>query len=147
MHFTSSHLGPVEFEEQQVIEFPAGVPAFENCRRFKLFHQADSTHPQIYWLQSLDRPELLFNLTDPAHLGVRYAFDLSANEADQLQLSQPEDALVMVMVYKDDEAAAPGPAALAALRANLCNPLLINVSRRRALQKTGLSCDIVFGNP
>ncbi len=142
MQFNTALLGTVEVDESQVITFPAGLPAFENCTRFKLFHEVDK-NPRVFWLQSLDQPDVLFSVVDPAQFGLRYEFQLNDAEVDALQLARPEDAAVVLIVYKEDQAN-DNPPALSPLKVNTRNPLVINVATQRALQKTGLVCDITF---
>lgn len=146
MLFNTLLLGPIEIDEAHTLEFPAGIPAFEDCTRFQLFHDADSDEPRVFWLQSLDRPDLLFSLTDPALLGLRYELELSDAEVASLRLADPADAVVLLMVYRDGEAGDGQHPALAHLRANLLGPLVLNLREKRGLQKTGLQCDILVHN-
>ena len=64
MLFTTGLLGKVEVDESRVIEFPDGIPGFDNCTRFNLFHDAEQNAPQVFWMQSLDDPDLLFKRSD-----------------------------------------------------------------------------------
>lgn len=145
MLFNSSLLGQVEVDENTIITFEAGLPAFENCTRFKLFHEADSDSPSVFWMQSLDNPDVLFSVTDPQKLGIRYEIELNQDEVAALALSRQEDAAILLTIYRElpDDEANP---ALSQLRANVRNPLIINLATQKALQKTGLACDIVFHN-
>ncbi|MCQ4145100.1 flagellar assembly protein FliW [Vogesella sp. AC12] len=145
MLFNSSLLGQVEVDENTIITFEAGLPAFENCTRFKLFHEADSNNPSVFWMQSLDNPDVLFSVTDPQKLGIRYEIELSQDEVAALALSRQEDAAILLTIYRELPSDEANPA-LSQLRANVRNPLIINLATQKALQKTGLACDIVFHN-
>lgn len=145
MLFNSSLLGQVEVDENTIITFEAGLPAFENCTRFKLFHEADSNSPSVFWMQSLDNPDVLFSVTDPQKLGIRYEIELSQDEVAALVLSRQEDAAILLTIYRELPSDEANPA-LSQLRANVRNPLIINLATQKALQKTGLACDIVFHN-
>jgi len=145
MLFNSSLLGQVEVDENTIITFEAGLPAFENCTRFKLFHEADSNNPSVFWMQSLDNPDVLFSVTDPQRLGIRYEIELSQDEVAALALSRQEDAAILLTIYRELPSDEANPA-LSQLRANVRNPLIINLATQKALQKTGLACDIVFHN-
>jgi flagellar assembly factor FliW len=146
MLFTTSLLGNVEVDESNVIEFPQGLPGFENCTRFKLFHDATSATPQVFWMQSLDDADLLFSVTEPERLGLRYELDLSDQDVALLQLTRAEDALIVVMVYKEDQAGDELHPLLSPIKANVRNPLVLNLATRLGLQKTNLSCEIVLHN-
>lgn len=145
MLFNSSLLGQVEVDENTIITFEAGLPAFENCTRFKLFHEADSNNPSVFWMQSLDNPDVLFSVTDPQKLGIRYEIELNQDEVAALALSRQEDAAILLTIYRELPVDEANPA-LSQLRANVRNPLIINLATQKALQKTGLACDIVFHN-
>ncbi len=146
MHFESSLLGTIEFDDRSALTFVADLAGLEGCRRFQLCHDAgvEPNAPRVWWLQSLDQPDLTFSVTDPANLGVRYVLELSDEQAAALKLQRAEDAVVLVMVYKDVLAAAHP--ALAPLKANLVAPLVIDPVARTALQLTGLKADVCFSN-
>lgn len=145
MLFNSSLLGEVDVDENTIITFAHGLPAFENCTRFKLFHDADRNNPRVYWLQSLDNPDVLFSVTDPCRLGIRYEVLLSDEEIATLALARPEDAMVLLIVYRELDSQETNPV-LAQLRANVRSPLIINLTTLRGMQKPNLECDIVFRN-
>ncbi|MTD33768.1 flagellar assembly protein FliW [Paludibacterium denitrificans] len=144
MRFDSSLLGNVDIDESTIITFPQGIPALENCTRFKLFHNESQTEPDLYWLQSPDDADVTFSLTNPLKLGVRYEIDLNDDETALLELQTPEPAVILVMLYK--EPSEDGQVLLGSLRANIRNPLVINTVTRKGLQKTGLNCDILLHN-
>ena len=145
MLFNTSLLGAVEVDENAIITFDAGLPAFEHCTRFKLFHDADRATPRVYWMQSLDDADVLFSVTDPGHLGIRYEVQLSDAEIATLQLEKPEHAAVLLIVYRERDENEAHPL-LAQLRANVRNPLIVNLVSQKGLQKQQLNCDIVFHN-
>jgi flagellar assembly factor FliW len=99
----------------------------------------------VYWLQSLDNPDVLFSVTDPGRLGIRYEVLLSDDEIASLALARPEDAMVLLIVYREVDSKETNPL-LAQLRANVRSPLIINLASLRGMQKLNLECDIVFRN-
>lgn len=143
MKIESQVFGTVDIPDDKVIEFPAGLPGFEECKQFALVHEHDSTS-SLFLLQSLDNPAAVFSITGPDSLGVNYEFGLSDDEAEQLELTNPADAFVAVIVRKDEGEA--GNPATAGMRANFMAPLVINVSSRRGIQKviTRLGCDVTL---
>lgn len=148
MLFNSSQLGTVEVDESTIINFAQGIPALENCTQFKLFHNADSDTPSVFWMQSLDDAGITLSVTHPSQLGVRYEVELSDEEVSRLALSTPEDAVILVLLYQEqqEQPASESHPALGELKANIRNPLIINLASRQGLQKTGLSCDILLHN-
>lgn len=147
MEFKSSVLGTVEFDENTVITFAAGLPAFESCTRFKFFHE-DKENPRIFWMQSLDNPDVSFNVVPADQFQLNYQIQLSDEEVAALSLASSEDAAILLMVYKESENEEEKlhPALNSNLRINMRNPLVVNLKERKALQKVGLECDVVFHN-
>lgn len=141
MKIESQVFGTVDIADEKVIEFPGGLPGFEDRTRFALLHNEDAG-ATLFQLQSVDDPELVFSVTGPENLGVNYQFDLSADETALLALERPEDAAIAVIVRKGD---GDSPES-AGLRANFMAPLVINVSARRGLQKVinRIACDVTL---
>lgn len=125
MKIDSPRFGTLEVEPSKVIEFPHGLPGFEDCRRFTLFHP-EGEDPKYFILQSLDEPAVAFHLADPARFGFSYEIVLSDEEAAALQLTDPAQMAVAVILTKADDA---GP-----VNANLNAPLVLNLAARRGLQ-------------
>ncbi|PTU70834.1 flagellar assembly protein FliW [Chromobacterium haemolyticum] len=143
MLFQSRQLGQVDIDESTVITFPRGIPALENCTRFKLFHNATQAQPQVFWLQSLDDPGVIFSITTPEALDIRYEIELDDTEVSELKLQQPQDVAILLMLSNQANEQHP---ALSTMKANIRNPLVINLQSRTGLQKVGLQCDILLHN-
>lgn len=62
-HCQSRYFGPVEYNEESVLVFPDGIPAFEQERRFLAIRQP--LNEPLVFLQSLANPDLSF-VTLPA---------------------------------------------------------------------------------
>jgi reactive intermediate/imine deaminase len=132
MKIDSPRFGSLEISPDRIIEFPAGLAGFENLRRFSVFHPTgdvanEPSLPNYFILQSVDDPDVAFHIADPARLGFDYQIELSDEEVAVIDLADPADAVVAVMLIKDPDATAP-------LRAGLYAPLVINTRGRRALQ-------------
>lgn len=125
MKIDSPRFGSIDIEPSRIIEFPLGLAGFENCRRFTLFHP-EAENPRYFILQSLDDELVAFHIADPSTFGFNYEIKLSDEEAAALELVDPADAAVVVILAKD-EGSEP-------LRANLNAPLVINLQSRRGLQ-------------
>ncbi|MCP6675143.1 flagellar assembly protein FliW, partial [Klebsiella pneumoniae] len=89
----------------------------------------------------LDDPGITCSLAQPERLGVRFQIELSDEEVAQLQLQEPQDAAILLMLYRPLDQQRESHPALGALQANLCNPQVIGLSSRRGIQKTGLKID------
>ena len=118
--------GEQPIDPETLIHFPEGIAGFEDCTRFKLFHE-EGGEGIVHWLQSADREDLSLSVADPAQLGINYDFALDDREAGLLELEAPEDALVLIVLYREPEQAGIGGAVGA--------PLVVNVKARKGLQK------------
>jgi flagellar assembly factor FliW len=131
MKFTLKRFGgeTFEFDEKSVITFPAGLPGFETCKRFKLINAIDK--PTFFFLQSLDNPAVLFSLGDPALLNLSYEVTLSDAEQKLLESAPGDELALVVIIYKDDKTGSkPEP-----VKANMFAPIILNISKRRGIQK------------
>ena len=140
MKFTLPRFGSeeVEIDPDTIIEFPVGIPGFEDCHHFKLFHR-EGTNPSVFWLQSLDDPGLVFSLADPDLLKLSYELTLDDDEQRILRFS-PEDELqiAVILMPQTEEGGTPRVGA----RANMQAPIAINVTKRFALQKPLVDAEI-----
>ncbi|MFA5531959.1 MAG: flagellar assembly protein FliW, partial [Thiohalomonadaceae bacterium] len=67
MQITTRFFGRQEISEEQIITFPRGLAGFEQCKRFKLFHEEGK--PSVFWLQSVDAADVTFSVAGPELLG------------------------------------------------------------------------------
>ncbi len=143
MKIDSPSFGSLEVENNKIIEFPLGLPGFEDCKHFTLLE--GNTAPQsVAYLQSVDQPELAFSVTTPDLLGLHYEFELSDEEIGLLKAERPEDLAVMV-ILREDKAESRRANDLP-FKANLTAPLILNARSRRGLQKViaRLGCEVTL---
>ena len=135
---SSNPVTPLDIAPEQVIQFPEGLPGFEDLHRFGLFDQG--TDAVLFTLQSLDDPAVAFTVADPAVFGFRYDLPVGDAEKAALSLEADDEIAVAVMIFKADGAAGQG------VNANLAAPLLINVRNHVAVQRTipRLSVDVTL---
>ena len=138
MNIDNPHAGSLDVAPDRVIEFPEGLAGFEEFRRFSLFHPEtpEGETPRYFILQSMDDPAVAFNIADPALFGFNYEINLSDPESAALDLVDPSEAAVVVILVKDGES----------VRANLKAPLVLNVRARRGIQHvfTGLDYQVAL---
>ncbi|MBS0344878.1 MAG: flagellar assembly protein FliW [Proteobacteria bacterium] len=128
MKITSPVIGEIEVSSDRIIEFPNGLPGFETARQFTLLHPEGNDAPNIFVLQGVDNPEVTFTVTTPDVLGLNYEFALTDDEIAALQLGNPDDVSVLLIVRNND-------ADTAAPQVNVMGPLVVNTASRRAIQK------------
>lgn len=113
----------VDVAEDALLEFPEGLPGFEEQTLFALIE--DEAHPPLRWLQSVQEPSVRFLVVDPTLILPEYQFDINEQDSAALKL-QPTDLpeFVCVLVVPDD---------FQATTANLKAPVVMN--RRARLGK------------
>jgi flagellar assembly factor FliW len=128
-NLVSKYFGELKYSDQEVFEFPWGIPAFENRTLFVCVEQPQNK--PLVFMQSLDDPNLCFItipvcVTEPA-----YQLRLSPEDTTSLDL-QPdrppvigEEVLCLALVTVT-EAADP--------TANLASPIVLNLRTRRGIQ-------------
>jgi flagellar assembly factor FliW len=121
--------GPIDYPEDAVIHFPAGLPAFESDTQFIAIERPDSS--PIIFLQSVLHPALCFFTLPALVINPGYRLALCAEDLLLLGLprgSQPEIGgdLVCLSILTIPEA---GPAT-----ANLMAPVVIRRDTRRGVQ-------------
>ena len=116
----------VTVDPQTLFTFPAGIVGFEACTSFKLFHEEDKTN--VFWLQSLDDSSVMFPIVDPKLLDIEYEIELSDAEAASIELKDPADIAVVLIVYRND---ADG----GKIAASTHSPVILNLKSRKGLQK------------
>jgi flagellar assembly factor FliW len=99
-----------------VLEFVSDLPGFPGYRRFVLttLHESDL----VYALRSLEDPGLRFLVVPPQPFFPDYAPELDDASADLLGLTDPEDALLFLVVTTGE---LPEDAS-----ANLLAPIVVN---------------------
>jgi flagellar assembly factor FliW len=133
-----TRFGGLDVDESQIITFPNGLPGFQSCRRWMLFHELDENGKPVVGvvihLQSVDDEKLSFSLTEPNLFGFNYEMVLSESDIAELKVENVADVLVLMILYRSDSAE-PNPAVMPAVYANLSAPILINVKSRLGMQK------------
>jgi flagellar assembly factor FliW len=116
-------LGSLTLPADSELTFPEGLFGFPEHRRFALLQAAQR---ELYWLQSVDDPNLTFLLADPFHHFTGYALDLPPEDANVIQVTNLSDVMILAIVTlgRGGEPAT----------ANLQGPLAINLRRRLARQ-------------
>jgi flagellar assembly factor FliW len=123
------YFGSVEFDKSSLLEFPEGLPGFEQERRFLMLRQPQNQ--PLAFLQSVDNPGLCF-VTLPAHAacpGFRLSLnpeDLEALDLETGRQPAPGRDVLCLAILSFAENAPP--------TANLLAPIVVNLRTLRARQ-------------
>jgi flagellar assembly factor FliW len=120
--------GRIRYEEGSEIDFPAGLPGFEERHRF-LALQLPDKQPLVF-LQSLEDPGLCFVALPVLAVDPKYRLRLGGEDLERLGFTggrQPRiGADVLCLAVISIRAAGP--------TANLLAPVVVNVSSLKAVQ-------------
>lgn len=145
MKIDSPRFGSLDVEGKKLIEFPAGLPGFEESKRFTLI-ELTSSQQAVAVLQSVDMPEVAFSVTTPDFLGLHYEFALTDSEEALLGNPRAEDVAVLLILRRDEPLEAKPAVADAPVRANLMAPLVINCASMKGFQKViaRMGCELTL---
>ena len=103
----------VAVDPDTLFSFPAGVAGFEECKRFKLFHEEGKN--TVFWLQSVDDASVMFPVVSPEALDIEYQIELGDEDCALIDMKDSDDVAVVVIVRRPSLAdlgcGAPGIAA------------------------------------
>lgn len=99
-----------------------GLVGFPLARRFHL----SESQRGLYDMQCIDIPDMSFVVVSPSPFFPDYSPVIDPETAERLELSSPEDALVLLLVNLGGDNEDPG--------ANLLAPVVVNRHTRQAVQ-------------
>jgi flagellar assembly factor FliW len=118
MLISTLHFGQVEFDVDEILLFPHGLIAFEDCRHWVLL--ADAENDALAWLQSVSQANVAIPVVSPRRFQPEYRVHVARGQLLPLEFSQFDQAYILSVVSKSDDE----------LTLNLKAPLIINLDRR-----------------
>mgnify|MGYP000970984536 CR=1 FL=1 len=125
MQLNTAHFGDIEISEEEIINFPEGIPGFEDNKKYVLIGN-ESNEAVFFWLQSIDSPELCFVVTDPFMVYDGYTVDVADEDVELLGITDSNNVLTLTIVII--------PENMNEIRVNLKAPILINVEKKTGKQ-------------
>jgi flagellar assembly factor FliW len=122
MQIRTAHFGTLEIDVEEILFFPRGIIAFQDCRHWVLL--ADAENLAVAWLQSVTRCEVALPVVSPRRFSPDYAVHVTRGQLLPLEFSQFDQAYVLTVVSQSD----------GDLTLNLKAPLIINLDRRLGRQ-------------
>lgn len=124
MKIDTSRFGEVEVNEGDMISLPEGLIGFPELNQFILLdHDNDSP---FKWLQSTSDPTMAFIVISPLSFRPDYMVEVTEEEVATLKLTNPNEAVISVIVTI--------PMDPKKMSANLKAPLVFNLSNRLGKQ-------------
>jgi len=123
----TERFGSFEMDERKSVDFPAGLPGFEDLHTFIII-KTNETQP-LYWLQSTENKYIALPVVVPFEIVDEYTIQIRDDELRGLKVESQDDLLIMnVVVIPED---------ITKMTVNLAAPIIINA-------KLGLGKQIVI---
>ena len=117
--------GEIEVEDEKVVHFKKGIPAFEDEHEFVIIPY-DEESP-YYFMQSLKSPELAFLITTPFIFFPEYQIEVDDDTMTELDIKNSEDVLLYSIITIPN-------GSIRYMTANLLAPLVLNTENMQAKQ-------------
>ena len=119
MLIETDRFGCFDTKDSKLIEFPTGIPGFEDLHYFIILEIAQ-TRP-IYWLQSTENKYIALPVILTFEILDDYYIDIRENELEDLMVESQNDLLVMNVVVIPEQ--------VDKMTVNLAAPIIINTKR------------------
>ena len=134
---TSTRFGELEIDEGDIIDFPAGIPGFEDKHHWILLGDGDNA---IMWMHSAEDGELALPVSTPDSIRSDYNAQIPREILEPIgDVMEGDVAILIVITIPPDR---PWD-----MTANLKAPIVVNKSNRVAMQTIALNDDYDFRCP
>ena len=128
MQIKSTRFGEFEVSEELIVQFPEGLPGFEDQKQFAFLpYTVDEDNSPFAYMQSVQDPDLTLLLADPFLFFKHYSLDLNDEDAALLGLSDSEETAgvygVVAVPEKIDQ-----------MTVNLVAPIVVNWKEQKGMQ-------------
>ncbi|MCP3851056.1 MAG: flagellar assembly protein FliW [Gammaproteobacteria bacterium] len=158
MKIETTRFGSQEVEQDTILHFPNGLLSDSHLKDFKLFHKeesGDENSPVVFWLQSVDEPNIAYSIFDPSLANFYYEVSLPDEDykiiASDLPLDEQsiDEVIIMVIIKGNEVNSNVEKEGLTLVNANITEPLFINLGSSKALQRSikELDYDIFLNVP
>ncbi|KAB2888469.1 MAG: flagellar assembly protein FliW [Desulfobulbaceae bacterium] len=118
-----TRFGEVEYDENNLLQFPAGLIGFPNLHHFIVM--PNRKEGPLFWIQSVDDPDIAFILTDPTNFFLDYAVIPETSERTLLRIEEGDECFVLSVVTVPPDQK---------ITVNLSAPILYAPKSNRAIQ-------------
>ena len=118
-----TRFGELEYDPDNLLTFPAGLIGLPNLRQFIVM--PNKKEGPLFWIQSVDEPDMAFVLTDPTCFFLDYLITPEQAERQTLHISEEDECFVLVVVTVPSDQN---------ITLNLAAPILFSPKTNRAIQ-------------
>lgn len=125
MKIQTALLGELEIDENYILNFTEGIPAFEEEKQFVLLPMEDKG--PFYYLQSIYNEDLCLLLAEPFVFFPHYEIEVADEELHKLGIDNDKGSMLVyvILTVPDD---------FKLTTANLLAPIIINPESKKATQ-------------
>ncbi|MDR3164320.1 MAG: flagellar assembly protein FliW [Synergistaceae bacterium] len=131
---TSTRFGELEIDDGDVIQFPLGIPGFEDKRRWILIGDEDNA---IMWMHSTEDEALALPVVAPDSVKSDYNAQIPRESLEPIGDVREGDVTILIVVTIPPDR--PWD-----MTANLKAPIVVNRAERVAMQTIALNNDYDF---
>lgn len=121
MELETAQFGVVDVKEEQIFNFPKGIPGFEEYTQFAVI---DLPEGPFSYLQSVQESQIALLITDPFIFFPDYEFELSEHVTEELELGSSLMIRCILTLNKE----------ISQSTINLLAPVVFNMENRMAKQ-------------
>jgi flagellar assembly factor FliW len=118
-----TRFGEVEYDPDNLLVFPAGLIGFPTLHSFIVM--PNRKQGPLFWIQSVDEPDIAFVLTDPTNFFLDYMVKPDNAERQSLQIAEADECFVLTVVTVPPDQK---------ITLNLAAPILFAPKTNRAIQ-------------
>ncbi|TKB25826.1 flagellar assembly protein FliW [Desulfopila sp. IMCC35006] len=119
----NTRFGEVEYDPNNLLHFPAGLIGLPNLRHFIVM--PNKKQGPLFWIQSVDDPDIAFVLTDPTNFFLDYQLMPEEAERQSLDLDQGDECFILSVVTVPSDQN---------ITLNLAAPILFAPKTNKAIQ-------------
>ncbi len=123
MEKINTRFGEVEYDPNNLLHFPAGLIGLPNLRHFIVM--PNKKQGPLFWIQSVDEPDIAFVLTDPTNFFLDYLVAPDTAERQILHIDDKDECFVLTVVTVPPDQN---------ITMNLAAPILFAAKTNRAIQ-------------
>ncbi len=118
-----TRFGEIEYDEKNLLHFPAGLIGFPTLHDFIVM--PNKKQGPLFWIQSADDPAIAFVLTDPSNFFPDYRVSPDDSERQLLHIGDDDPCYVLTVVTVPPDQN---------ITLNLTAPILFTPKSNRAMQ-------------
>jgi flagellar assembly factor FliW len=126
MKFETTRFGLIEYDEEDILQFPDGLYGFEREKQFVLIPFDPNIDCPLEWIQSLTTPGLAFVVTDPYLYMPEYRWVMTPEEERRIEFSGEDELKILVIVTLQE--------IFTNMTGNFVAPLILNSRTQKARQ-------------